>query len=133
MIIKTILRSKFNNMKKESKLLPCPFCGQKAYIGIENMATYWSIGCGDCQCDFPRQFKTKKKAIKFWNKRVNESKLKNIIIKTKSPESRWAALEMSNLNNIISEGIKPKSVFHQAEKSGKKFIMIFVPDSNIKY
>ena len=47
----------------------CPFCGSKAYVGIESMATYWSIGCSKCQCDFPRQFESKEKAIKFWNKR----------------------------------------------------------------
>ena len=56
-------------MKKEIKLLPCPFCGEKAYVGKELMSLYWSIGCSECWCDFPRQFKTKKKAIKFWNKR----------------------------------------------------------------
>ncbi len=56
-----------------------------------------------------------------------------ITIEPKNPKSKWAALEMDNPNNIISEGIKPKSVFNEAEKSGKKFTMIFVPDPNTKY
>jgi len=55
--------------KDKIKLLPCPFCGHDAYVGIESMSTYYSIGCTKCECDFKRMFKTKGLAIKFWNKR----------------------------------------------------------------
>ena len=58
------------SMKNEIDLMDCPFCGSKAYVGIETMATYWTIGCGSCPCDFQRRFKTKEIAVTFWNKRA---------------------------------------------------------------
>lgn len=54
---------------KENELLPCPFCGSTAYIGIESMSIYYSIGCSVCRCNFRREFETKEKAVYFWNKR----------------------------------------------------------------
>lgn len=56
-------------MAVTNKLKPCPFCGGNAYRGIEPIATYWSIGCTKCQCDFPRRFRNKTEATKFWNTR----------------------------------------------------------------
>lgn len=56
-------------MAVTNKLKPCPFCGGTAYRGIESMSLYWSIGCTKCSCDFPRKFKNKTEATKFWNNR----------------------------------------------------------------
>ena len=79
--MKPIVEKYHKSMEKEKKtveklkekgkryLKSCPFCGSEAFVGIETMATYWSVGCSECLCKFERQFKTKKKAIKFWNKR----------------------------------------------------------------
>ena len=53
-----------------TKLLACPFCGGKAYIGLEQSATFWSVGCTKCQCDFPRRFSTRPVAFMFWNTRA---------------------------------------------------------------
>ena len=51
------------------ELLPCPFCGSKAYTGIGHFDLYWTIGCTKCPCDFQRRFETKEIAIEFWNSR----------------------------------------------------------------
>jgi len=56
--------------ENEEILKPCPFCGAKAFVGIESMSSYWSIGCTECFCHFDRYFETKEIAIKVWNIRL---------------------------------------------------------------
>jgi len=64
------MKTKKNN---KIELLNCPFCGSKAYIGIENFSSYWSVGCINpiCFCKFDRYFESKEIAISAWNNRNN--------------------------------------------------------------
>jgi len=64
----------------KTKLLPCPFCGQKAVVGMILPSSYWSIGCTNSdttKCFIPfheNRYKTKELAIKVWNTRVTNEK-----------------------------------------------------------
>lgn len=62
------------------KLKPCPFCGNKANI-IKRSNEMWNIGCFedplcfgwscfDIECDCGDGFVNKKKAIEYWNRRI---------------------------------------------------------------
>ena len=59
-------------MEDNVKLLDCPFCGSKAYVGKEYFATCWTIGCSECFCLFERYFNSKEEAIKKWNERIKK-------------------------------------------------------------
>lgn len=58
-----------------NELKLCPFCGGPAVILSDeytaNDMTYYFAGCLKCGCRTP-QVEEKKRAIKVWNKRVNE-------------------------------------------------------------
>jgi hypothetical protein len=64
----------------KNELLPCPFCGQEAIVGIMLPSSYWSIGCTNSdttKCFIPfheNRYKTKKLAIIAWNTRVTNEK-----------------------------------------------------------
>lgn len=53
------------------KLLPCPFCGGRAnvYINEVNFVTKWSVGCGDCNCNIDCCEDTPADAAVEWNTR----------------------------------------------------------------
>ncbi len=50
------------------KLKPCPFCGSKEIVVIENGGTY-DVHCRNCGCGSPYRYK-KEDVIKAWNRRV---------------------------------------------------------------
>ena len=58
---------------ESTPLLNCPFCGFVCVCYKWQMSEYWTVTCtnNDCHCSFSFQnvFKTKKKAIEFWNTR----------------------------------------------------------------
>ena len=53
--------------------------------------------------------------------------LKTPVIKTKKPDSRWVALDISSIDKIIAEGKEPGDVIIEAKKTGKEFTLMFVP------
>jgi len=59
--------------------------------------------------------------------------LETPVIKTKSPDSMWVALDNSNSNVIITEGKTPDAVTNAAIKTGKEFTLMFVPKSGVTY
>lgn len=54
-------------------------------------------------------------------------------ISPKSPKTRWVAIDTNDSHTIISEGVKPELVIKKADKTGKKYSMMYVPDPNNKY
>lgn len=62
--------------KKEINLLPCPFCGKKAFLDAfyndELKRMRWHIGCSDVSCGVMpsgRYMDTMEEAIEAWNAR----------------------------------------------------------------
>jgi len=57
---------------EKTKLKPCPFCGEKAYVGKERMRQYWSVGCSKCDWHLQSRYVNKILAIMSWNKRIKQ-------------------------------------------------------------
>lgn len=53
-------------------LLPCPFCGGRAniYVNEVDFVTKWSVGCGDCNCNMDVCEDTPADATVEWNART---------------------------------------------------------------
>jgi len=56
-----------------------------------------------------------------------------MVIKPKSLESRWVALDMFETDKIIAEGKEPTVVTDEAIKTGKEFMLLFVPKQGETY
>lgn len=57
--------------------------------------------------------------------------MKDIIeIKPKNPRSRWVAVSLDKKTEILAEGIKLVTVVKKAEKTGRVFVMQWIPISN---
>jgi hypothetical protein len=56
-----------------------------------------------------------------------------IKINPKNPNTRYVALDINNRSIIIAEGKTIKSVIKKATKTGKEYILSFVPKPGIKY
>lgn len=62
-------------------LKPCPFCGSDEILvkdydhyGIDSWYTGYGVVCMDCGAQTKTHYKTEKKAIHAWNRRVNNDK-----------------------------------------------------------
>ena len=62
-----------------AELLPCPFCGGRAYIGQTKKSLYlqYTVSCGNSRCiahglsnPFVTHYLTENDAIKAWNTRT---------------------------------------------------------------
>lgn len=64
-------------MTENEQLKPCPFCGGKAEVFINNVDKLWNVCCYDEYNDYDccgveiGDFLTEQEAIKAWNTRVN--------------------------------------------------------------
>jgi hypothetical protein len=56
-----------------------------------------------------------------------------INIKPKSDRSRWVALSLGDKPKILFEGVKMEVVIKKANKTGKSYIMQFVPKPDSAY
>lgn len=54
-------------------------------------------------------------------------------INPKSPQTRWVALNIKDNSKIIAEGKTPQSVIKKADKTGKEYILSFVPKKGTTY
>lgn len=56
-----------------TELKPCPFCGGKVEINYNPYSKVYFIACGNCDCDICVSVvsNTEEKAVKLWNRRVN--------------------------------------------------------------
>ncbi len=61
------------------------------------------------------------------------STVKEPEIKVSNPENRWVALDIIDSNVVISEGKSPEEVAQLAKKTGKEFILMFVPKKGETY
>lgn len=59
--------------------------------------------------------------------------VKEPAIKVKYPDNRWVALDIIDSNVIISEGKTPEAVTASAQKTGKQFMLMFVPKKGETY
>lgn len=55
-----------------------------------------------------------------------------IHIKTKSDKSRFVAIDRYKTGEVIAEGRTGKSVIAKAEKSGRKYSMMYIPPKGQK-
>ena len=56
-----------------------------------------------------------------------------IKIKVENPGSRWAAVELKDPTKVIVEGKTPYCVSKKAEESGKKYMLVFIPEKDVTY
>lgn len=71
-----------------SELKPCPFCGGKAYLAIEDI--FYTAMCEDCNAIVMAD-KDKELAIGNWNKRASDAeieRLKQRIIELESSKTK---------------------------------------------
>lgn len=54
-------------------------------------------------------------------------------ISPSSPRTRFVALDVKDRNKILAEGITAKSTITKARKTGKNFILAFVPKRDETY
>ena len=59
--------------KPKKVLKPCPFCGGEVILQRLKTLPYtfvWTPKCSKCPCVLKRQYKLKKEAIFYWNRRM---------------------------------------------------------------
>ena len=66
----------------ETELKPCPFCGGLAFIYSED-GEYYRVVCDNCDGAIERNSDNKKEAVKAWNTRPIENKMKRDVVKLK--------------------------------------------------
>jgi hypothetical protein len=63
---------------------------------------------------------------------TKEENIKEPIIEIKNNDSRWVALDIVD-SSVIAEGKTPEETTQEAEKTGKKFMLMFVPKQGETY
>lgn len=69
--LETVLSNENSTTIKNTKLLPCPFCGSKAEM-LNYSESEWLVHCPKCDGMVERWRKTEEEAINQWNKRVDK-------------------------------------------------------------
>lgn len=59
--------------------------------------------------------------------------MKPIEIKPKDPESRFCALDIKDGETILAEGKTHEEVIELADKTGKKYMISWIPESGKTY
>ncbi|MGQ0829420.1 MAG: DUF5678 domain-containing protein [Bacteroidota bacterium] len=54
-------------------------------------------------------------------------------ITPKNANSRWVAIDIIDSDTIIAEGKSPEEVSEKAKKTGKQFMLMFVPKQGETY
>ena len=62
-----------------------------------------------------------------------KSIIKEPEIKLKNSNNSWVALDIIDSNIILAEGKSPESVSALASKTGKQFLLMFVPKKGETY
>lgn len=81
-------------MSKENELLPCPFCGGKAFLNKEWEETFGFFGeCSECESSTYYSL-SREEAVKAWNRRVypddvQEAIGKQTLKRVEVPKSMW--------------------------------------------
>ena len=58
----------------KSELLPCPFCGNAAYVMKNPFTGHYSVRCKACGAEITGVIPSSTKAIEKWNLRDNHGK-----------------------------------------------------------
>ncbi len=62
---------KWEEINRQTKLRPCPFCGGEAET-VQVYANEWYVECSKCPCTMIGGYYTEEDAMTAWNKRTVE-------------------------------------------------------------